>query len=286
MKMLIIGAVSDAGLITDGASKGAIKLGKYLESLNYNVTYLKNSKDFIKDKDTSNKRKNEKEINKFNKNLYKLIRTNKDKFPITIGGDHSVSIGSVLASQRNNKSLGLIWFDAHPDFNTFETTITGNIHGLPLASITAFGNSSLTKFHKFNYINPKNVVIIGARSIDKGELLNLKKAGIKVFTTKDIYELGIDYILKEALNIVLNNTNGFHLSYDLDVIDPLIAKGVSVKESNGIDLDIAYKTLEILLQSEKLLSFDLVEYNPLFDTDNQTFKIAVNLLNMITKKGF
>ncbi len=285
MKSLIISASSDAGVSIDGAKDGALKLGKYLENLNKEVIYIKNRDNFVKDKNPLNKRKNEEEINIFNEKLYQTIIENKDKFPFTIGGDHAIAIGSALASQKNHGNIGIIWFDAHPDYNTFKTTITGNIHGLPLASITGFDNASLTNFHHSSFVKYENTVIVGARSIDKEELVNLKKAGIKVFTTEDIKNLGIEKVLNETLKIASQNTLGIHISYDLDVIDPKLAPGVSVPESEGINLEDAYKAIDILFKDvDKIVSLDLVEFNPLFDQDDKTYNIACNLINNIISK--
>ena len=200
-----------------------------------------------------------------------------------IGGDHSISVASALASQNINHNIGVIWFDAHPDFNTFETTITGNIHGLPLATIAGYNNSSLRIFHNNITVNPENIVVVGARSIDKLEMENLKNANIKIFTTNDIKNLGIEFIIKEALKIAGNNTNGIHISYDLDVIDPIVAPGVSIPEINGISEEEAMVAHDLMLNNKKVVSFDLVEYNPLKDIDNKTKNIALNILNNTLK---
>lgn len=284
LKTLFLSAATDAGVNIDGAKEGAILLGKYLENNNENVLYIKNSDNFIKDKSKDNLKKNLEEVNYFNEKLYNSIVNNKDYFPITIGGDHSISIGSALASAKNNKNIGIIWFDAHPDFNTFKTTITGNIHGLPLAAIAGL-EKDLTKFHNHNYVKPENICIVGARSIDPLELKNLEAQHIKVFTTEDIKTKGITYCLEEAIKIASSNTLGIHISYDLDVIDPFIAPGVSVPEVNGITKEEAIKALEIFLKDmPKVVSIDLVEFNSLNDKNNQTYDIAIKLLKMMKEK--
>ena len=283
MQTLIISACTDAGVHIDGANLGAYNLGKYLEQKNNKIIYLKNPSNFIKEKEPTNLRKNITAINNFNNELYNTILNNPNKFPIILGGDHSISIASALASNKIHQNIGIIWFDAHTDYNTFKTTITGNIHGLPLAAINGFYNKELTKFTD-NYINPKNTVIIGARSIDPLEKENLIKNNIKVFTTNDIKELGFSNVLNEAFKIATNNTNGVHLSFDLDVIDPSFAPGVSIPELNGLSLEETLKIYNIFLDNiSKIVSFDLVEYNPLKDINNKTYNLAIDIINKLTK---
>ena len=185
-----------------------------------------------------------------------------------------------------NKNLGIIWIDAHLDYNTFETTITGNLHGLPLAAINGLCDD-LTKFHNGNFYNPKNTVVIGYRSNELNkdkEIENAKKAGITIFDNNDIKKYGIENILNKAIDIASNNTSGIHISYDLDIIDKQYAPGVSVPEVDGINLDTAYKIAEILNNNLNIIkSLDLVEFNPNYDINNKTLIVALNILNMIIK---
>lgn len=282
MKIVVIGAGSDLGVHIDGASLGAEKLINELESINEKII-LKQDENIIKEKETFNRRKNENSINAFNANLYKVIldKTNDDYFPILVGGDHSISVASSLASAKKHNNIGIIWFDAHTDYNTLDTTTTGNIHGLPLATINGY-NESLKEFHNGNKISAKNTVVVGARSIDKEEINNIKKAGITVFTTHDIKIMGIENVVKKAFSIALNNTSGVHISFDLDLIDPFIAPGVSVPEKDGINKEETLKiNEEITKYIDKIVSYDLVEYNPLLDKDNKTLDIAINILQQV-----
>ena len=203
-------------------------------------------------------------------------------FPIMIGGDHSAAIASALACAKVNIDVGIIWIDAHTDFNTFETTITGNIHGLPLAAITGYKCSELRYYHNGKVIQPSRTVVIGARSIDDAEKDNLRYAGVTVFSTQDIKEQGIEKIMEEAFKIAGYKTRGIHISYDLDVIDPKEAPGVSVPEYDGITEEEAMKINEYLVKHMKeILSFDLVEFNPLRDQGRKTEQIALNILTQI-----
>ncbi len=280
----IIGACSDLGVTVDGSNRGPIKI---IENLNKDSIII-NKPNCIKSKSPNDLRKNLKEVNEFNKELFNTIKKviNEKKMPITIGGDHSIAIGSALASQEINKNIGIIWIDAHLDYNTFETTITGNLHGLPLAAINGIC-PDLTSFAT-NYINPKNTVVVGYRAKEENsnlELGNIKRMGVTVFTDEDIKKLGIEYVMNKALNIALNNTNGIHISYDLDSINPNICPGVSVKEKDGLTLDQATYIINIIKNNiDKIKSFDLVEFNPSFDINDKTLNIALKILNVLLKE--
>ena len=205
-------------------------------------------------------------------------------FPIMIGGDHSAAIASALASAKVNVDVGIIWIDAHTDYNTFETTVTGNIHGLPLAAINGYKNSELRYYHDGKIIQPSRTVIVGARSIDEAEKENVKYSGVTVFTTDDIKEKGIDVVMDEAFKIAGYKTKGIHISYDLDVIDPDVAPGVSIPEFDGISEEEAMKINEYIIHHmDKVLSYDLVEFNPLRDIDRKTEQIALNILAQVIR---
>lgn len=209
---------------------------------------------------------------------------NNNNFPLTIGGDHVIAISSALASINKHNNMGIIWVDAHGDFNTFKTTITGNLHGLPLAVITGYEKEDLSKFHNKNFYNFKNSVILGARDIDPLEYENIKDAGVTIITTEDIKKYGAREMCNKAIEIASNNTNGIHVSYDLDVIDPEFAPGVSVPAKNGINVKEAYEILDELLKQNNIKSMDLVELNPSRDIDNKTGKIADYIVNEIINK--
>ncbi len=280
-KCLLIGAGSDLGVHIDGARKGPkeiLKLQKERKIL------LEQDKKIIKSLSDSDLRKNLKEVNNFNQKLYEVIEKEND-FCITIGGDHSIAIASGFASLKKHKNLGLIWIDAHLDYNTFETTITGNLHGLPLATLNGL-NEDLRPFEKENFYNPKNTVVVGYRAMESNaikEIENIKAMGVTVFTTNDINEMGINKVMELALKIANNNTFGVHISFDLDVIDPDIARGVTVKEKNGINLKQVQEITDILIKQDTIKSFDLVEYNPLNDTDKKTLEIAQFIIEKVKR---
>ncbi len=241
----------------------------------------------VKALDSKNEKRNLAGINDFNERLYNTTRTviQNGEFPLLVGGDHIVAIGSSLASIKENKNMGIIWFDSHADFNTYPTSVTGNLHGLPLAVATHYEKSMLADFHDGPFYNPKNAVIVGGRDIDPWEWGNVLDAGVTVFSTEDIKKYGVEEICKKAFAIASNGTDGVHISFDLDLIDPEVAPGVSIPAKNGINLEETYLLAdEITKYVDIIKSADLVEYNPLFDKDNITKEIATNILNKWIEK--
>ena len=289
MKVKIIGAGSDLGTHIDGAKFGPnalindIKASREIESES-----IIQDESIIKSRNLSDKRKNEYEIDKFNTKLYEIEdKAIKDGyFPLTLGGDHSIAVASCLADCDNaGDDMGMIWIDAHTDYNTFETTVTGNIHGLPCAAITGYKCEELRKFSKGNTINPHKTVIVGARSIDPWEKDNVKYSGVTVFSTEDVKNRGARAVMEEAFAIATKGTKSVHISYDLDVIDPSIARGVSIPEVDGINEEEAYEILDVVLENIKSVSsMDLVELNPLRDVNRTTEQIALNILARTIKK--
>lgn len=285
MKIRIINACCDLGVNIDGSSIGPKILKEYLIDNEKIDKIIDCECDCTnKSNDPKDLEKNFNRLNKFNEELYNTLLENKDDdvITITVGGDHSVAIPSALSSIKKEKSLGIIWIDTHPDFNTFDTTVTGNIHGLPLATITGNNTNRLSEFHDGNFYKNENTIIIGARDIDLKEQENLTKANIKIYTTDDIKRNNIKEIVEDSVNIALKNTNGIHVSCDIDVLDPLIAPGISVGYKDGITLEELECILDnLFLYKDKIKSFDLVEFNPLNDTNKKTEKIAISLLNKI-----
>ena len=285
MRTMIFGAGSDLGVHIDGASLGPKQLMNDLNAFYKGESMIfQQDANIIKSRNFGDRRKNEYEVEKFNTELYKSMveKIKEEYFPILIGGDHSVAIASALASAKVNIDVGIIWIDAHTDYNTFESTITGNIHGLPLAAITGYKCSELRYYHDGKVIQPSRTVVVGARSIDDAEKDNLLYAGVTVFSTEDIREKGIDAVMDEAFKIAGYKTKGIHVSYDLDVIDPYTAPGVSIPEYEGITEEEAMKINEYLVKHmNDILSFDLVEFNPLRDQERKTEQIALNILTQI-----
>lgn len=280
----IINACTDLGVCVDGAKLGPKIITKNLKNKNINIIYTIKAQNVEKEKAKDNKKKNLEPLNKFNEELYNRVLTSleEEKFPFSIGGDHSMAIASALASIKKYDKLGIIWVDAHGDYNTFDTTITGNIHGIPLAAIDGYERKYLTNFHTGNFYNYKNTIIVGGRDIDQLEMVNLEDAGVTVFSTEDIHKYGMKNIMRQAIKLAAANTNGIHISYDLDIIDPKIAPGVSVPAKDGINLDEAMEAVSEIIKNKKLVkSMDLVEYNPLFDKEDKTKIIARRIIEEI-----
>lgn len=281
----IIGACSDYGIHIDGTSLGPEILEQYINKNNINIIKNIKTENIKKELEKNNNKKNLKIINSFNQELYKetISSLNNNMLPFILGGDHSVAIASALASIKKYNNLGIIWFDAHGDYHTFKTTPSGNIHGLPFAAVTNYEKTLLSTFHNGNFYNPKNSVLVGGRDIDKpDEIKNLQDAGVTIFSTEDIRKFGAENIYKKAFEIASSGTNGIHISYDLDVIDPNIVPGVSVPAKDGINLKEAYLFVDFMIKNkEKIKSMDLVEFNPLKDSNKKSEKIATYIINTL-----
>ena len=282
MKSVVIGAGSDLGVHIDGAKLGPTQLINDIKSFyKGEIIEFQQDSSIIKSRNISDRSKNRYEINELNEKMYNSIvdKMKQGYFPITLGGDHTVAIASSLADAKINEDVGIIWIDAHGDYNTFKTTITGNIHGLPLAAITGYECEDLRLFHRGEIIQPAKAVIVGARSLDKAEAENLKYSGVTVFTTEDIKKEGVENIMKKAFDIAGYKTRSIHISYDLDVIDPEFAPGVSVPEFDGINTDEAMEICDYIIEHfDKVTSYDIVELNPLRDVSSKTEQIALNIL--------
>ncbi|MEG1457110.1 MAG: arginase family protein [Bacilli bacterium] len=283
MKLELICASTDAGLQINGAAQGSLDI---YETLKNNNNYKNNiklllQKDFTKSYDVLNNKKNIKQVNEFNENLYNEVLSSikNNKLPLIIGGDHSISIASSLASKHETTEY-LIWIDSHGDYNTFDTTITGNIHGTPFATITNQNGYTLTPFHNSTFYNPQNTYLIGSRSIDPKEQINIEKAQVNNYSSSYVKTNNIHTLINEIFNNIKDNK--VHISFDIDVIDPLIAPGVSIPEENGLTFNESFLILkEILKHKNNIASIDLVEYNPLLDKNNKTKDILIKLIDEI-----
>jgi arginase len=204
------------------------------------------------------------------------------KVPLVLGGDHSVAAGTVSGVakffRRKNQKIGLIWIDAHTDMNTPESSPSGNVHGMPLAALMGLGPSELGNIYEFSpKVQPENCVLIGIRDVDNFEKENIRKAGVEVFTMRDIDERGMRSVMEEALRMAGNGTAGYHVSLDMDWIDPEDAPGVGTPVSGGATYREAHLAMEIISDDGRMLSFEIVEVNPVIDEHNRTADLAVEL---------
>ena len=204
-------------------------------------------------------------------------------FPLVVGGDHSIACGTVAGMSRHYRArgekIGLIWFDAHADMNTPETTPSGNIHGMPLAACLGLGPGALVDLAAtVPMVAPSNAVLVGVRSVDEEERRLVKEIGLKVFTMREIDMLGIHEVMKRAIAIASAGTAGFHLSFDLDGTDPSVAPGVGTPVSGGTTLRESHLVMEHVAASGKLIGLEMTEINPILDDGNQTARAAVELI--------
>ena len=205
-----------------------------------------------------------------------------ERMPLVLGGDHSLSIGSVAGSSnffaKRGESLGLIWFDAHGDANTPETTPSGNIHGMSLAILLGIGDPELVNLGgRSPKVQARNTVLIGVRDVDAGERDVLKKNGVTVYTMRDLDERGMRDVVDEAIRLAGDGTAGVHLSFDLDVVDPEDAPGTGTPVWGGITYREAHLAMEMLCDRAEIVAMDLVEVNPVLDTQNMTAVLATEL---------
>lgn len=206
-----------------------------------------------------------------------------DRFPLVVGGDHSIACGTVAGISRHHRErgerIGLIWFDAHADMNTPETSPSGNIHGMPLAACLGRGPAALVELvGEAPAVLPENAVLVGVRSVDAGERRLVKEMGLEVFTMREIDMLGIHEVMKRALAIATRDTAGFHLSFDLDGTDPSVAPGVGTPVPGGTTWRESHLVMEHAAASGGLLGLEMTEINPILDDGNQTAQAAVELV--------
>jgi arginase len=210
--------------------------------------------------------------------------------PLVLGGDHSIAAGSTsgIAAHfhKEKKQIGCIWLDAHSDMNTPETSPSGNVHGMPLAAILGYGSQEL--YELFGYspkIEPQNVVLVGVRDLDSHEKKFIKKLGVKAFTMREIDERGMREVMSDALKFAMDDTDGIAVSLDMDFVDPSDAPGVGTPVRGGTTYREAHLAMEMIADSEAMVSMEIVEINPIIDEHNRTALLGVELvLSALGKK--
>lgn len=282
----IIGVPLDLGASKRGASLGpdAIRFAgirKRLENIGYNVQDEGNIQ--FKTVETgmdSTHHKNLETVVEANQVLAEKVDEvmKAGRFPVVIGGDHSLAMGTIKGVLRNVPNLGVIWFDAHGDINTGETSPSGNIHGMPVAALLGRGLEALTSIGGKEYkLKKENIVYVGSRDLDSGERTTLKELGIKTFTMHEIDLLGIRAVMEEAIKIASDGTDGVHVSFDMDVMDPAFAPGTGTIVPGGMEYREAHLSLELIAKNANLVSVEFVEVNPILDDKNKTAEAAVAL---------
>ena len=206
------------------------------------------------------------------------------KVPLMLGGDHSMAVGTMSGVaefyKRQKQHVGLIWIDAHSDINTPDTSPSGNVHGMPLGAIMGLGPTELANIFDWSpKVRPENCVLVGIRDVDLAEKENIRRAGIEVFTMRDIDERGMRTVMEEALRMAGRGTVGYHVSLDMDWVDPEDAPGVGTPVPGGSTYREAHLAMEIIADHGRMLSLDVVEVNPVIDEHNQTAELAVELVS-------
>ncbi len=291
----LLSVPSDLGANVEGSSRGPLVLKKALmshEGLQKKINFFDKAEIKVPPRNRKNSSpKFEKEILSVCKELrdqvYNTLEEN--RFPLVLGGDHSLAVGSIFGASRycieQGLSLGIIWIDAHADMNTPTSSQTGNIHGMPLATVLGHGHNSLLELAQgYTFVDPQNVSLVGVRSIDRKEQVILDQSQISYYRMDKIREKGALAIGKEIKKNLIDKVDCLHLSFDLDVMDPSLVPSVSTPEAEGMIWDEAQTFLESISSSNKLLSMDIVEYNPDFEKENKGVEIAERVLDSVFSK--
>jgi arginase len=226
-----------------------------------------------------------KEVLKTSQTLAEIVEQelNKGNFPLCIGGDHSMALGTIAGiaahCKKEKKSFGVIWIDAHADMNTDQTTPSGNIHGMPLAASMGLGHKSLVDFYGFSpKLKPENCALIGIRSVDETEKQNIKKLNPTVYTMSDIDKLGIHRVITKVLKQFRKQVDHIHISFDVDSVDPSIAPGVGTPVKGGLDYREAHLLMETIAECGCMSSLEVAEVNPVLDIQNNSAVFAAELI--------
>jgi arginase len=291
-KATIIGVLMDLGADRRGVDMGpsAVRvadLNERLEALGYEVTDAGNLS--VRNPEmlaiADGKLKYLPEIAEASQELANKVEAilEEGAIPIILGGDHSIAIGSVAGLsafyRKRDQHVGVIWFDAHGDMNTPETSPSGNIHGMPFAAILGHGAEELTHISGFApKVFPEDCVLIGARSVDPEEAVALKASGVRVVTMRELDERGMSAVMDEAMWLASRRTAGFHVTMDMDFVDPDFAPGVGTPVPGGPTYRESHLAMEKIADSGKMLSFELTEVNPILDIANRTAELGVQLI--------
>lgn len=220
------------------------------------------------------------EIVKVNRVLARTIEkvVQEGQFPVVLGGDHSIAMGTIAGLLRVRPKIGLLWFDAHGDFNTEETSPSGNVHGMPVAVAAGRSRTDLAIPFKGRYLDEAKIVYVGVRTLDPSEAEALRQSAATVFSMHEVDRYGMREVMARAVDIVSDGTDGVHLSFDIDALDPLYAPGSGTPFNGGLTDREAHLALELLAEGDVLTSMEMVEVNPILDEHNRTGRLAANLI--------
>jgi arginase len=219
------------------------------------------------------------------KDLAAIVEKTLDEsmMPVVLGGDHSIAAGSLSGVaghfKKKEKKIGLVWLDAHGDINTPESSPSGNVHGMPLAAAMGYGATELVELQGFRpKVEPQNISLVGIRDLDTQEKKLAKKSGVHVFTMRDIDERGMREVMSDALKYAMDDTDGISVSLDMDFVDPSDAPGVGTPVRGGVTYREAHLAMEMLADTEAMVSLEIVEINPVIDEHNRTALLGVELV--------
>ena len=292
----IIGVQIDFGASQKGVAMGplAIRYAGVREDLRRMGYTVRDKGDIIPPPDGMSLRHmiRYEQVNATNKELYEAVyeTLSEDRFPLVLGGDHSIAAGSVSAVAKHYESegeIGVIWIDAHGDWNDDKSTLSGNMHGMPYSAVCGWGPASMVDFGQEPcYVSTAHCVQVAGHDFDRAEAARMKEAGMNVFPMGDIDRRGMYEVMKDAIRIAGEGTVGIHLSFDVDAITPEYAPGTGTPVPNGITAREAFLAVEMLADSGKLLSMDLVEVNPILDERNKTGQLASDLIQLALGRKF
>ncbi len=292
-RIAVIGAPLDLGQGRRGVDMGpsALRvagLGKRLAMLGYEVSDLGNIAVAQAESLSDHGPKEARFLREIAESCERLGRLVADsltdrRVPLVLGGDHSIAAGTTAGVsqyfRQANRKIGLLWIDAHADMNTPESSPSGNVHGMPLACCIGHGPAALVNLLGFSpKVDPANVALVGIRDLDEVERGTVKGAGVRAFTMRDIDERGMRAVIDDAIAIACNGTAGFHLSLDMDFVDPQYAPGVGTPVRGGATYREAHLAMELICDSGRMVSMEVVEVNPVIDEFNRTAELAVELI--------
>jgi arginase len=293
MKVRILGVPLDLGQERRGVDMGpsairAAGLNSVIKGLNHHVEDAGNVQVKIAEEQPFGDRR-AKYLNEISETCQEVANRicqtlDEGQFPISLGGDHSVAVGTVSGISKfyrdREQTIGLLWIDAHGDMNTPESSPSGNVHGMPFASLLGIGPEALTNIYGFRpKLQAKDCVLVGVRDLDARERKLVHSSGVNVFTMRDIDELGMRLVMQRSLDLATRDTAGVAVSFDMDVVDPDEAPGVGTAVPGGVTFREAHLAMEIIADSKKMLSLEIVEVNPILDTLNRTAALAVGLVS-------
>lgn len=286
----IIGVQIDFGASQKGVAMGplAIRYAGLKQSLAAMGYTVKDKGDIIPPDDGISLRHmlNFDQVNAANKALYDRVYETLEEghIPLVLGGDHSVAAGSISAVSKfyeDRGKIGIIWIDAHGDWNNDKSTETGNMHGMPFSAVCGWGPDSMVDFGQGQcFVDPAHCVQVAGHDFDPAEAARMKEAGVHVFSMTDVDRMGMTAVIREAIRIAGDETLGIHLSFDVDAVTPEYAPGTGTPVPDGITAREAYNAVELIYDSGRMLSMDLVEVNPILDERNKTGLMASELIQL------